>query len=68
MYMLQYTGPHFNAIKSVSHYQNTLYVYCIQLIYIHKSTHMALSSVQSHFTLNWTLCEDRTSDSDNIKF
>jgi len=46
-------------------------------IYIHKRTHMALSSVQhtvqthftlhiflqTHFTLNWTLCEDHTSNS-----
>jgi len=77
MYMLQYPFPHFNAIKSVSRYQNTLYINGIQLIYIHKRTHMALSSVQhtvqthftfhiflqTHFTLNWTLCEDHTSSS-----
>jgi len=74
MYMLQYTVRHFNAIKSVSRYLNILYLYCIQLIYINKRTHMALSSAQSqftfqkflqtHFTLNWTLCEDHTSNSD----
>jgi len=61
----------FQRNKIVSCYQNTLFVYCIQLIYIHKRTHMAVSSVQhtvqsqftfqkflpTHFTLNWTLCE-----------
>jgi len=39
MYMLQYTVPHLNAIQSVSRYQNTLYVYCIQLIYTHTKGH-----------------------------
>jgi len=33
MYMLQYTVLHFNTIKCLSLYQNTLYAYCIQLIY-----------------------------------
>ena len=90
MYLLQYTIPHFNAIKCVSRYQNILYVYCIQFIHTyiyiythtHKRTHMALSSVQhkvqshftfhmflqTHFTLNWTICEDHRSNSDNVKF
>ena len=70
--------PHFNAIIIVSRYQNFLCINGIQLIYIHKMTHMALSSVQhrvlsnftfhivlqAHFTLNWTLCKDHTSNSD----
>jgi hypothetical protein len=34
MYMLKYTVTYFNAIKFVSQYQYTLYVYCIQLTYI----------------------------------
>ena len=46
MCMLEYTVPHFNATKRVSCYQNTLYVYCIQLIYTHtqKDTHRPIVS------------------------
>jgi len=53
MYMLQYTVPHFNAIKYVSHYQNSLYVYYTVDIHT-QMTHIAPSLVprtlQSHFT------------------
>ena len=53
MYMLQYTVPHFNTIKCVCRYQNTVCVLYTVDIYTQKDTHGPIvSAAHSVVTLH----------------